>query len=58
MVRATSSSGDFRTLTAAASSTEYYGDLQFNMIDLGDLITREQIKTIIDMEEVLRVRIL
>ena len=37
MVRATTNSGDFRTLTAAASSTEYYSDPQFNMIDLGDL---------------------
>jgi len=34
------------------------GEYAYTMIDLGDLITREQIKTIIDMEEVLRVRIL
>lgn len=34
------------------------GEYAYTMIDLGDLITREDIKAIIDMEEVLRVRIL
>lgn len=34
------------------------GEYAYTMIDLGDPITREQIKSIVDMEEVLRVRIL
>lgn len=34
------------------------GEYAYTMIDLGDSITLEQIKSIVDMEEVLRVRIL
>ena len=34
------------------------GEFAYTMIDLGEMITREQIRSIVDMEEVLRVRIL